>query len=320
MTRAVQGQFDERFGAAAFEHETCSRFFRQRLEVTCGDLGDGGPAGSGRHLEPDDAPGRSGAAAFRTFGTFGTFGDVPLHEGHDVGVAGVRDDQPVVGKPLQQLRLGPGNCLHARGNTHLLEAGEVRRSYVREHRNVRPAEPADRGQLAGRRHPHLGHQPLAVLVHGKQREREAKKVVQIARTLVNPPAFAEQQSQQILGRRLAGRAGDRRDPGLELPAMVPGQIVERRGHVADPDLGAPGLVDRRLDHRGRGARGQGIGHEAMAVGPLAGQREEQLAAPDPARVDRRTLVADAGLNPSDQAAVHDPGRVSKGPSHRPAPR
>ena len=59
-----------------------------------------------------------------------------------------------------------------------------------------------------------------------------------------------------------------------------GQVLQRaRARPARCTSGtrriSPGSVDRPLDQRGGGTAGSGVGHEGVAVGPLAAKRDEE---------------------------------------------
>ena len=87
--------------------------------------------------------------------------------------------------------------------------------------------------------------------------------------------------------------------------------AERRQRVGDAD--DRDVAERRRvgdgrvdDERGR-SRGDRVGQEGVAVGPLAGQGHEQLARLDQARVDRG--AADRAVGPGEEPAAGQADQV-----------
>ena len=99
----------------------------------------------------------------------------------------------------------------------------------------------------------------------------------------------------FLRRRLARAAGDRDDLRARSPPDVARDVLQRPRRVGDLDHTAPA---RPSLPRARPAspsttapaapRGQRVGHERVAVEPLAANRDEQIARRQRARVDRHT--------------------------------
>ena len=88
----------------------------------------------------------------------------------------------------------------------------------------------------------------------------------------------------LLGRGLRDAPGDPDDERREPPAPGGRDGVEAAQRVGDEDDGDVaevriGVAGRRhaVDEQGGCARGDGVGEEAMAVGPLARQGDEQAA-------------------------------------------
>ncbi len=180
-----------------------------------------------------------------------------LGDAHHPRVVGVGDHHAAVGHAGQQLGLGFGDRLEG------AEIFEVHRPHVGEDRDVRPAQPGDRGQLAGDRHAHLGDHPLGVRGDAQEGEREAVEVVVVAGAFFGAEGAAEEGGDQFLGGGLAGRAGDAHQVPRGLAADRPGELVQRGEGVGHPDRRDRAARDRggpprrRRRPRARGPRNRG---------------------------------------------------------------
>ena len=151
--------------------------------------------------------------------------------------------------------------------------------------------PRDRGELAGLAamvHPDLEHGEPLRIAQAQHRERQADRVVEIARgrgDRVGTGARPEHRRDHLLGRRLAVAADDHRDRNVEAAAPVRGQRAECGQRLVDGDqvAGKTRCPVARDQRRGRAA-GEGLGDEIVAVETLAAQRDEQVAGYDAARV------------------------------------
>ena len=154
------------------------------------------------------------------------------------------------------------------------------------------------------------------------RQRQADLVVEVAVRGHRRAGGLEHLGQQVLGRGLALRAGDRRRPAS--PPAVPRSTWSGRAGPARPAGPATtrhrGVGDRARGEGGDRAGGEGPGDEVVAVGPLARQRHEERAGRDvrPAsrherRPGRRRVAA---ARPSVGARARPPPRATRQLDHR----
>ncbi len=228
------------------------------LDVASGDLGSRAPA---RRDRPHR---RTGHVA---------------HRG-DTGVVGVEDREPVRRQRGRQLRLRARNGLDAAGT---LEMGRV---HGQHHADLRLGNLRQPGDLALGVHAHLEHGDLVVRLEAEQRDRQARLGVQVALVPQHPMRAGQDVGHDLLGDRLAGRSGDADDAHRRLTPDRGGQLLQGEQRIGDLDeRGARWRGNRPLDERRRGTSTEGVGYEAMPVGPLPPKRHEEAAGDDGARVD-----------------------------------
>ena len=151
-------------------------------------------------------------------------------------------------------------------------------------RDVRADQRGQVRQLARVVHPHLEHARARVGRHPRQAERHAGMVVvALDRAMHLPaPAPVEAGEQRLLRAGLADRAGDADDRRRRPRPRRAAEILQRREAVGNADVGPFG----RLGHdRARRTLGERLIEEAMPVGRVTLQRDEQVARPDFARVE-----------------------------------
>ena len=99
----------------------------------------------------------------------------------------------------------------------------------------------------------------------------------------------ERATQQLLGRRLADRAGDSDDAGLRARARRAPETFERDERIFR-DIERAGARERLrmrlVDRRRRRAGLEGLANIVVAVAVVAFQRDKQIAFRQRARVDR----------------------------------
>ena len=117
---------------------------------------------------------------------------------------GVRHDGDRAGLELEDLGLGGGDRLDG---SHQLE---VHRADRRDHADVGRGDVGQVGDLAGAAHPELADDRLGAALDPAQRERDADLVVVVRGARDRPHARAQKRGEDVLGRRLARRAGDAR--------------------------------------------------------------------------------------------------------------
>ncbi len=174
----------------------------------------------------------------------------------------------------------------------------------RDDRDGRLGERGERSDLAGMLAADLDHERLVLGDEPKEREREPPLVVEARRRLEHLPARGQHAGDQLLGRRLPVGAGhgDHRDG--EPRAVVRRQGAERLGGVFDQHqrhVSRHVVVERVHHEAGRAARGR-VGQERVAVETVAVDREEGLADPQGAGVDRDARDRDAEVA-GDQGAL-----------------
>ncbi len=159
-------------------------------------------------------------------------------------------------------------------------------------------------------------------VEAEDGQRQADLVVLVALVLERPEAGRQDRRDGLLGRGLGDAPGDPDGERVEPPAPGGGQGLERGERPGDPD--DADVADRRregarpADEEGRGAGLDGRDEVVVAVGPLAGQGDEQVARLDPARVDGGAADR-SGRRPLEPTAGQ-PGDLRRRRTPRPAAR
>ncbi len=117
--------------------------------------------------------------------------------------------------------------------------------------------------------------------------------VQIARRLQNVSRFAQTVRDQILHRRLACAGGDADDGPVPPGDHALGQSLKRADRVFDEEqpAGVIAEVGRERQpvmnhHRGAGPFFKDLSNELMPINAFAGNRDEQFARLDGARIER----------------------------------
>ena len=179
----------------------------------------------------------------------------------------------------------------------------------RDHRDVGPRDLGQVRDLAHAAHRQLAHHRLGVGLDPAQRERQADLGVEVGVARDGPQPPAQDGAQDVLGRRLPGRAGHADHPRARAPAHLGRDLAEgdqRVGHD-DAALAGGGFTGRAGHEHGRGPGGQRVGGEPGAVGARPRQGDEQVARGDRARVDRDSGDRD-GRRGAAAAEVGDLGR------------
>ena len=231
-------------------------------------------------------------------------------------------------QPGDQLGLGRGDRLDG------AEQLEVHRPDADDHADVGLGDRGQLGDLAGAAHRHLEHQHLGARRRAEDLQRQADLGVEVRARGDRAAVRREQREQQVLGRGLAGRAGDADHRRAEL--APPG---------ASPGAAAPSAGRRRPAPRPRGPRlaasacsgvvstphapaASACGGEPTAVGAgsPAGRRTARRGRPrasrsSRARARRRPVAARAAARRPRRAISLGRSRLSSGAAPRPrAPR
>ena len=217
----------------------------------------------------------------------------------------VRDDRGASRfQPLEDFRLGVGDTLLVG------EELDMRGADIGDDGDVRADQAGQRGDLAGVVHPHLQHREAAVGGHPREAERYAGMVIVALDRAMHPAGRAafQRRRQRLLGTGLADRAGDADHRCLRAGAGGAGEVVERAGGVGDADMRVWGVL---TDQRAGGALRERLVEETMPVGTLAGQRHEQIARPDLARIERDAGGGEVGRG-STAGRGGDGGRSPEG--------
>ena len=220
-----------------------------------------------------------------------------------------------------QLGLGRGDRLQR------AEQLQVHRADIHDRADVGPGDLNQLCDLTGPAHRHLEHECLRVGGGREQRQRQPDLGVVVFRTRGGAQMRAQERDEDVLSRGLAGRPGDRNDPGRAGPQLGAPRARERlqaaqRIVVLEHDaLGCDRSgVRRRHEHAPRSGRERlpGVG---PAVRARAGQPDEQLAALQRARIDRRPRRPLAGIAAiAEQARAGGIGDARRRPSpHRRLP-
>ncbi len=217
---------------------------------------------------------------------------VAMAEGEGlIGIFARGSDQPVtVGriiwdncdalglKPFEYLRLGVGDRLHRS------EIFDMRRGKRGDHRDMRPDQPGQRGDLALRAHPHFEHCKLAVARHpGEAQGHAGMIIVALDGTMdLAPGEPLERCVERFLGRGLADRACHAQHLAGHPLARGDGEVGQRLRHIRDEHMWT---IDRLRNQRRGGARGKGPGNEVMPVGHCSRHGDEQMPMLDLAAVE-----------------------------------
>ena len=161
-----------------------------------------------------------------------------------------------------ELGLGRGDRLER------AEQLEVHRPDADDHADVRLGDRGQLGDLPGAAHPHLQDERLGAGRSAEHDERQADLGVVVERTDDGAHLRAEHRADDVLRRRLAGRAGDRDHPGAERAAPGASEPVQREERVrvgeADPVAARPlGVLGR--DEHAPGAGVERLLRERAAV-------------------------------------------------------
>ena len=121
------------------------------------------------------------------------------------GIVGIQDRDAVGRQGFDQFALGQRHALDG------IEELHVRVSDVGDHADLRPRDGRQLANLARVIHAHLQHGDAAVIGQAQNRKRNAHMVIEIADRLAHRQCGGEQMRDGILGRSLAGDAGDADD-------------------------------------------------------------------------------------------------------------
>ncbi len=227
-------------------------------------------------------------------------------------VVGVEDRDPaVVGRRerLDQLRLRVLDRLERS------DPGQVDRLHGGHDPDRRPPDRGQLADLAADVHAHLEHRGLVPRPQAEHRQRQADLVVLVALRAQRDEPALQHARDGLLGGGLGDAAGDPDDQRREPGAPGRGHRVQGPERIRDEDHGdvAEGL-ERRLtrvrvgqppDQDRGGARRGGRGEVSMPVGPLALQRDEQVAGLDEPGVDGP--AADGAVAASHEGPARDGG-------------
>ena len=210
------------------------------------------------------------------------------HAGPDEVVVGGDDGGAPAPQPAQERRLLVGDRVDR------AELLEVDGADVRHEPDVGLGDPRELGDLPRAAHRHLEDERLGALRRGQDRQRQPDLGVPVARGRHDAAVEREHRRQDVLRRRLPGRARDADHGAAQVAAPGPRERRERRERVGRGDDRAArlrvGPADERLGvlvvHQDApGARLQRAEREAPAVGVLAraGRRRGPPARPRASR-------------------------------------
>ena len=130
-----------------------------------------------------------------------------------------------------------------------------------DHRDMRPRETRQRGDLAGVVHADLGDAEFGVRRHARQGQRQAPVVVVGGDRGMGAAERGQDGPQHLLRRRLADAAGDRDEPAGEALAGIAAKPMQAGQRVVDQQQLA-GIGHVAMHHRAGRALGERIGDEA----------------------------------------------------------
>ena len=167
------------------------------------------------------------------------------------------------------------------------EAARVGQAHHQHDTHVRGDQTGQTRDLAGSGGAELADEEAGLRADAQHRQRRADLVVERAARRDGVALVLQDARQHVLGGGLAVRAGDADDP--QLPARADGghdhprEVGEGRDGIRDDDL-ADGRVDASLHDRQHRTGLDGGLDEVVAVGDLAGFRDEDVTRPDHAGV------------------------------------
>ncbi len=168
-------------------------------------------------------------------------------------------------------------------------------------------------------HRHLQDEDLGAARRAEDLQREPDLGVEVRAARHGAPVGRQDRVEEVLGRGLAGRAGDADDVGLQVAAPLGGQRLEglqgvgrrqdRLGRVLG--VGGRGVLLGREDAPGAGV--ERLRGESSAVVVGAFQADEQCAGSGGARVNDDRLRAVFGRRRGDQLRACRPSYVFRAP-------
>ena len=197
---------------------------------------------------------------------------------------GVRHDRrPVGAERLQDLGLGLGHRLDRPDEL------EVDGPDRRDHGDVGAGDLGQIGDLAHPAHGQLADHGLGVGLDPAQRQRQADLGVEVGVARHRPQPPAQDRAQDVLGGRLPGRAGDADHPRARAPPHLGRDLAQGDQRVGHDDAGPRPAADSpgvpATSTAAAPARSASAAKRAPSV-RAPGQRDEQVARGDGARVDR----------------------------------
>ena len=115
------------------------------------------------------------------------------------------------------------------------EESHVRVADVGPHADLRLRDANQRANLPWMVHPKLDDRDVRPVAQLQQRQRQADVVVQVPLVPEHAVSRGQELRGDLLGRRLAGAAGDRRDARARPPPDVAGDLLQRTCRVLDLD-------------------------------------------------------------------------------------
>ena len=154
--------------------------------------------------------------------------------------------------------------------------------------NMGLGETAQRGELSGAARSHFQDQEVVLRRGAQQSQRQANVIIQIPLGRPGGSLGGKDLGHQLFGRCFAVAAGNANHPRGKPLAVPGGEVLEGGQRIGDGDPGSairlPDRESRRKKKAGRSAlhRSRDI---AVAIDPLAGERDEQRLGRDVARIN-----------------------------------
>lgn len=223
----------------------------------------------------------------------------------------IGDDGDAAGRSIRRFETLEDFALGVGDGAFVGEEFGVGRRDGGDDRDVRPHQACKLGQLAGEVHAHFEHADLRVARHAGEAERHAGVVVvALDRAMHRAGQRAvERGEQSLLGAGLPHRAGDADHRTAHAGAGGTAEVVQGREGIIDADvrMGRVGGYDRA-----GGPLREGLIEEAMAIGAVAGERNEQVAGTDLTAVERDAGDGEVGRG----GAGCGSGEFGGGPEHQ----
>ena len=234
----------------------------------------------------------------------------------DPRIVGVGDERPVRLQSLEDLGLRRRRSRRPSAKNSRCAGGDEQ-----DRGDVGLERARERREVPRRRQPHLAHHPRRAPRQVHDRHRETDLAVLVARRLLDGEPAREDRGREVLGRRLARRARDRRQPEAasalhDAPRAAAAPRPARAPGPRESPPAGPRAAARRAARRAPRAAASRAKSWPSTRAPA--DRDEEIARPDAAASRRRRRSRTPA--PSAACAARPPRRRSSSVKFTGAPR